>query len=143
MKTFLSIFLISCSLCFAAPKSVVILPEKFQNSTVIIENSAQYKNLLLKNTDLAAQLQKQELDWKSYSEKVAEQQKYDAAVQSKLLNDYNSGQLTIQRQSATINKQETKLILWRLYFFGLLTLIIAYFVFKGWLKSTFPILSFL
>jgi PBP1b-binding outer membrane lipoprotein LpoB len=80
---------------------VVILPEELKNEKVIVTNSVEYKDLL-KNKEIAKQLQN-ELDEKNkFADTIIKQQKINEKNQSDLLNSYNDAKKEIAEKNSAI-----------------------------------------
>lgn len=61
-----------------AASPTVVLPDRFANSPVIVENSPQFKAIVAHDKKLQAQLAKEQSDWKSYSQSVDQQLRDEA-----------------------------------------------------------------
>lgn len=80
---------------------IVILPEGLKGDKVIVSNTDEYKELL-KNKEIAKQLQS-ELDEKiKFTDTVVKQQKVNDKIQSDLLLSYNNAQIEISKKNTAI-----------------------------------------
>jgi hypothetical protein len=80
---------------------VVILPEGLKGDKVVVTNSDEYKELL-KNKDIAKQLQNELTEKIKFTDTVIKQQKLNDKIQSDLLNSYNEAQKTIAKKDSAI-----------------------------------------
>lgn len=131
----------SAAFCALGSNPVVILPNQFIRSKVVVENSPQYQDLLGKNKQLVRQLQSQENAWQQYSQKVTDQQKIDYENTNKLLNDFNSLKLADSKKDAVIIKKDLRILQLSVLLGILIAGIILYFVAKYVLVAYFPFLK--
>jgi hypothetical protein len=80
---------------------VVILPEGLKGNKVVVSNTDEYKELL-KNKDIAKQLQDELTEKTKFTDTVIKQQKINDKIQSDLLNSYNDAQKTIAKKDSAI-----------------------------------------
>lgn len=85
----------------ASGNRVVILPEGLKGDKVVVSNSDEYKELL-KNKEIAKQLQDELLEKTKFTDTVIKQQKVNDKIQSDLLNSYNDAQKTIAKKDSAI-----------------------------------------
>jgi hypothetical protein len=80
---------------------VVLLPEGLKGNKVVVVNSDEYKELL-KNKNIATQLQVELTNQKAFTEKVVQQQKDNEKIQSDLLLAYNHSKELIAKKDTAI-----------------------------------------
>jgi hypothetical protein len=80
---------------------VVILPEQLRGDRVVVVNTDDYKELL-KNKDVANQLQNELVEKTKFTDTVIKQQKDNEKIQSDILNSYNTARLTISQKDTSI-----------------------------------------
>ena len=80
---------------------VVILPEGLKGDKVVVSNTDEYKELL-KNKDIAKQLQSELEEKTKFTDTVIKQQQINEKIQSDLLNSYNDAQKTIAKKDSAI-----------------------------------------
>jgi hypothetical protein len=80
---------------------VVILPEGLKGDKVIVSNTEEYKELL-KNKDIAKQLQDELIEKNKFTDIVIKQQQTNDKIQSDLLTSYNNSQLVIAKKDSAI-----------------------------------------
>jgi len=97
---------------------VVILPEGLKGDKVVVSNTDEYKELL-KNKEIATQLQNELVEKTKFTETIINQQKINEKTQSDLLNSYNDAQKTIAKKDTAIWFRNFAIL-------GLLGLIIGY-----------------
>jgi hypothetical protein len=97
---------------------VVILPEGLKGDKVVVSNTDEYKELL-KNKEIATQLQNELAEKTKFTETIINQQKINEKTQSDLLNSYNDAQKTIAKKDTAIWFRNFTIL-------GLLGLIIGY-----------------
>jgi hypothetical protein len=97
---------------------VVILPEGLKGDKVVVSNSDEYKELL-KNKEIAIQLQNELTEKAKFTETIINQQKINEKTQSDLLNSYNDAQ-------KTISKKDTAIWFRNFAILGLLVIILGY-----------------
>lgn len=109
----------------AMAQSLVVLPERFKNDKVVIENSEEYLSVLKNNKDLISQLEKERADKKAFEEKANKQSAENYKIQSQLLKDYNQQTLDLAKKDTIIVKKELALIGHRIVIVSLIGLIAA------------------
>jgi hypothetical protein len=80
---------------------VVILPEGLKGDKVVVSNTDEYKELL-KNKDIAKQLQDELVEKNKFTDIVIKQQQTNDKIQSDLLIAYNNSQLVIAKKDSAI-----------------------------------------
>jgi hypothetical protein len=85
----------------ATGSRIVILPEGLKGDKVVVSNSDEYKELL-KNKDIAKQLQNELEEKTKFTDTVIKQQQVNEKIQSDLLNSYNDAQKTIAKKDSAI-----------------------------------------
>jgi hypothetical protein len=80
---------------------VVILPEGLKGDKVVVSNTEEYKELL-KDKEIAKQLQSELEEKTKFTDIVIKQQKVNDKIQSDLLNSYNEAQKTIAKKDSAI-----------------------------------------
>jgi hypothetical protein len=85
----------------ATGSRVVILPEGLRGDKVVVTNTDEYKELL-KNKDIAKQLQDEIVEKNKFTDTVIKQQQQNDKIQSDLLNSYNDAQKTIAKKDSAI-----------------------------------------
>jgi hypothetical protein len=97
---------------------VVILPEGLKGDKVVVTNTDEYKELL-KNKDIAKQLQDELVEKNKFTDTVIKQQQANEKIQSDLLLAYNHSQEVIAKKDTAIWFRNFAIL-------GLLGLIIGY-----------------
>lgn len=133
MKTkvflFLSAVIFSISL-LAAPKPLVVLPQKDQGKKVVVVNSTEYKELLKDNKTLLIQLETEKKNWELYAREVLRQKEVNEENNNKLINDYNK--LTAELNKAKQNLLSKELTIWKLR--GIVGLMLIGIAVAVWLR---------
>jgi hypothetical protein len=80
---------------------VVILPEGLKGDKVVVSNTDEYKELL-KNKDIAKQLQDELVSKTKFTDTVIKQQQQNEKIQSDLLLAYNHSQEVIAKKDSAI-----------------------------------------
>ena len=80
---------------------VVILPEGLKGDKVVVSNTDEYKELL-KNKDIAKQLQDELVEKNKFTDTVIKQQQDNEKIQSDLLLAYNHSQEVIAKKDTAI-----------------------------------------
>jgi len=80
---------------------VVILPEGLKGDKVVVSNTDEYKELL-KNKDIAKQLQDELVEKNKFTDTVIKQQQTNEKIQSDLLLAYNHSQEVIAKKDTAI-----------------------------------------
>jgi len=80
---------------------VVILPEGLKGDKVVVLNTDEYKELL-KNKDIAKQLQDEFVEKNKFTDTVIKQQQDNEKIQSNLLLAYNHSQEVIAKKDSAI-----------------------------------------
>jgi hypothetical protein len=80
---------------------VVILPEGLKGDKVVVTNTDEYKELL-KNKDIAKQLQDELVEKNKFTDIVIKQQQTNEKIQSDLLLAYNHSQEVIAKKDSSI-----------------------------------------
>jgi len=102
----------------ATGSRVVILPEGLKGDKVVVSNTDEYKELL-KNKDIAKQLQDELISKTKFTDTVIKQQQQNEKIQSDLLLAYNHSQ-------EVIAKKDTAIWFRNFVILGLLVLILGY-----------------
>ena len=115
---------------YAAPKPVVILPEKDQGKKILVVNSPEYKELLKNNKTIINQLEQEKKNWELYAREVARQKEVNEQNQNKLIDDYNKqGAALVKAQKELISKELT---IWKLR--GVIGLLLVLAAAAVWLR---------
>jgi hypothetical protein len=85
----------------ATGSRVVILPEGLKGDKVVVSNTDEYKELL-KNKDIAKQLQDELINKTKFTDTVIKQQQQNEKIQSDLLLAYNHSQEVIAKKDTAI-----------------------------------------
>jgi len=85
----------------ATGSRVVILPEGLKGDKVVVSNTDEYKELL-KNKDIAKQLQDELVSKTKFTDTVIKQQQQNEKIQSDLLLAYNHSQEVIVKKDSAI-----------------------------------------
>ena len=85
----------------ATGSRVVILPEGLKGDKVVVSNTDEYKELL-KNKDIAKQLQDELASKTKFTDTVIKQQQQNEKIQSDLLVAYNHSQEVIAKKDSAI-----------------------------------------
>jgi hypothetical protein len=85
----------------ATGSRVVILPEGLKGDKVVVSNTDEYKELL-KNKDIAKQLQDELVNKTKFTDTVIKQQQQNEKIQSDLLLAYNHSQEVIAKKDTAI-----------------------------------------
>jgi hypothetical protein len=85
----------------ATGSRVVILPEGLKGDKVVVSNTDEYKELL-KNKDIAKQLQDELVNKTKFTDTVIKQQQQNEKIQSDLLLAYNHSQEVIAKKDSAI-----------------------------------------
>ena len=85
----------------ATGSRVVILPEGLKGDKVVVSNTDEYKELL-KNKDIAKQLQDELVEKNKFTDTVIKQQQDNEKIQSDLLLAYNHSQEVIAKKDTAI-----------------------------------------
>jgi hypothetical protein len=80
---------------------VVVLPEQLKGDKVIVVNTDDYKELI-KNKEIAKQLQSEITEKDKFTKNIIEQQQKNEKIQSDLLNSYNNAKLKISEKDSSI-----------------------------------------
>ena len=102
----------------ATGSRVVILPEGLKGDKVVVSNTDEYKELL-KNKDIAKQLQDELVNKTKFTDTVIKQQQQNEKIQSDLLLAYNHSQEVIAKKDTAIWYRNFVIL-------GLLVLILGY-----------------
>jgi len=102
----------------ATGSRVVILPEGLKGDKVVVSNTDEYKELL-KNKDIAKQLQDELVNKTKFTDTVIKQQQQNEKIQSDLLIAYNHSQEVIAKKDTAIWYRNFVIL-------GLLVLILGY-----------------
>ena len=128
----ISVAIFSCQ--FAQSQNIVVLPERFKESRVLIVNSAEFRKAVSDNANLRQQLDEEIAIRQKFSVEVDKQVVKNNEVQNEMVQKITKLNETILKKDKTIIGQELSILWHRVVIAGLTLSIEAYFFAKFYFR---------
>jgi len=128
----ISVAIFSCQ--FAQTQNIVVLPERFKESRVLIVNSVEFRKAVSDNEDLRQQLDEEIAIRQKFSVEVDKQVVKNNEVQNEMVLKITRLNETILKKDKTIVGQELSILWHRVVIAGLTLSIAAYFFAKFYFR---------